>query len=125
MEYLFTGQTYRFQIMASVQEASPELRSFSIQDRECRFEEEHSLEETILRSYHPSSCVFEMALRETKKNYTCVPWDLPVSHTDTDELCFDEEAERFKSTLAKFSRTIASEDCTLRRCNRVEYTAKV
>ncbi len=73
----------------------------------------------LFKHYSKENCLFECRIKNTRKQYGCIPWDFPMLSAD-DNICQDDK--RFR-TVTDLKRPLDSLDCShcIDDCDRIDY----
>ena len=133
-------------VSAQVLETDTTLKSYPLETRKCRFQEEtiFDTDNMITKSdeeicctenawtllfasrYSSSNCQFECSLKELVSLYGCLPWDVPGNFVDGETLlCRGDVAVEFKHSLKTKVSEACTESCRPPLCNGVTYISKV
>ena len=99
------GYQVNVKVKAQVQKSKEDIRSFDISARNCYFEDENPIEDSMFQKYSVDNCVYECSVKQvrtTNNGSQCIPWDLPYMFVPGEtKICSGKEAGEFKLKLSQ------------------------
>ena len=99
--------------------ASEDIRKLSLEQRNCRFNDELPENMTIFREYSQAACEMERRLKAARSRCGCTPWDSPFEGDDV-RICDLFGDYCFTDVMTSVNN---SDEC-LPDCNRLSYSFK-
>ena len=114
---------------AQAQKSNSDIRGFHFATRNCLFENENPIDNSMFQGYSMDNCVYECSLRALlAKNKTgCIPWDIPFPFkTRQTVICNGKETSQFKQLLSKeMQESLDQCEICLPSCESTQYDIRI